>query len=79
MPAVTSSRAHKSVLLDGVKLPKPALSPGEAESVRRSNERGGFRGRGGDRGFGGRGGDRGFGGRGGPRVCSLHLRDRDCC
>ncbi|KAI8935115.1 hypothetical protein NX059_007709 [Plenodomus lindquistii] len=59
MPSVTSSRAHKSILLEGCKLPKPALSPGEAESVRRSNERnggrGGYRGRGG----GGRGGGRG--------------------
>ncbi|KAI0573021.1 XRN1 5-3 exonuclease, partial [Pyrenophora tritici-repentis] len=40
MPSISSSRAHKSVLLEGVKLPKPALQPGEAESVRRNNERG---------------------------------------
>jgi hypothetical protein len=40
-------------------MPKPALGPGEAESVRRQNERNG--GRGGYRGGrgGGRGGDRG--------------------
>lgn len=68
MPPVSSKRAHKSVLLPGTKLPKPALQPGEAESVRQRNERGGFRGRG--RG-GGRGGynDRRYdnqnGGRGG--------------
>ncbi|CAN9414925.1 unnamed protein product [Alternaria alternata] len=54
MPSLSSARAHQSALLPGVKLPKPALSPGEAESVRRSNERGGFR--------GGRGGGRGGGG-----------------
>ncbi|KAI4917846.1 uncharacterized protein J4E92_008783 [Alternaria infectoria] len=44
MPSVSNTRAHKSALLEGVIMPKPALSPGEAESVRRSNERGGFRG-----------------------------------
>lgn len=75
MPSVSYNRAHKSVLLEGCKLPKPALSPGEAESVRRTNERnggrGGYRGRGGGGRGGGRGGydnnrnDNGGGGRGG--------------
>lgn len=56
MPSLSSTRAHKSVLLDGLRMPKPALGPGEAEAVRRSNERGGFRG-----GYRGRGGGRGGG------------------
>ncbi|KAH8725057.1 XRN 5'-3' exonuclease N-terminus-domain-containing protein [Phaeosphaeriaceae sp. PMI808] len=54
MPRLNSKNAHKSILLDGLIMPKAALSPGEAESVRRQNERGGFRG-----GYRGRGGGRG--------------------
>ncbi|KAF1911515.1 hypothetical protein BDU57DRAFT_524553 [Ampelomyces quisqualis] len=81
MPRLTSKNAHRSILLDGTIMPKPALRPGEAESVRRKNERGGFRGRGGGRGGfndrrsndnmrgdhqnGGRGGYNAGGGRGG--------------